>query len=116
MNNRKKIVSNGEKIQVISWLIQNQSTLTNWTLEDIVARIKRELKIDINALTIKRAINEGKLPVKYKTKQGNYPPMAQVFARIKQLEAAYLALCDEVGITPDSNILDLHKSDAQENS
>ena len=102
MTNKKKPISNGDKIKFVRWLMINEKALNGLTLAEIKNKAERDLKILFVESTIARTIREGELNIKYlkgATKSSsNF--MRVMFARLNRIESAYMDLCKTVGVDP----------------
>ena len=93
------MISNGDRFKLFQWLSQNAVSLSNWSLNEIANRARKELKIDCADSTVKRTIEDGGIPIKIK-RMSQMPPIAQLFARLDKIEKAYMDLCEKVGVEP----------------
>ena len=100
----KSILGNTDKIRLVKWLLNNQSSLEGWTISAITERATKELKISCVDSTVKRTIDDGELGIKYRRATStNLPPIARLYHRVDAIEKAYIKLCNELGVTPALN-------------
>lgn len=103
-NDRSPTITNVEKLQLFKWLITKQEELHDLTISQIAQKASKQLQISCKDPTVKRTIDDGGIDIRYKH-AGQGGTIAVAFRRIKQLEAAYMKLCKEVGTVPDPLVM-----------